>query len=400
MLKKYKLYQFFIITIFASTFLGYFFNSGIIAYGPLIFLLLCITIQEMTGLERLPVKDWVAVLIWIPYVAWAGLYYILNPFEGRYLTTHFLVIITIPFIVLSFLRLSNNRQFDYNQFIYKLVLYFLVAETIICIGQFMTYTIGIGLPVTEEQAKTLMVAGTFANSNDLGGVVLILTFIFSQIEKYINKNTLIIWILILILLLITASRSALFVAFFTFIITRGFGLKKILSYTVVSVAAYFIISILFSMTDIEAVNRSVTRLESIFTILEEGASADNSITLRLDSYLHFIKNITELGLGSGEVNNYFKYANNAIFDTSLLLQNPHSLLVEIGYWLGYPGLIFFITAMVYLFRYSESKVLFFIVLITSTLIPSSILGNLTYFLLMMCALLLSPKIENNSKILV
>src|SRR5690606_27006857 len=138
---------------------------------------------------------------------------------------------------------------------------------------------------------------------------------------------------------------------------------------------------------------SLKRIQSILIILESGISVDDSATLRLKSYIYFLENILDLGFGSGKINDYFKYSYAADFETELMFQNPHSLIVEIGYWLGLPGLILFNLALLYLFRYSERKLLLFGVISISTLIPSSIIGSLVYFILMICAFFVAPRTE-------
>lgn len=50
-----------------------------------------------------------------------------------------------------------------------------------------------------------------------------------------------------------------------------------------------------------------------------------------------------------KINNYFQYAENAKFDSmELMFQNPHSLIVELGYWLGWLGLVCFSIAIFHL----------------------------------------------------
>ena len=72
--------------------------------------------------------------------------------------------------------------------------------------------------------------------------------------------------------------------------------------------------------------------------MQHGIHSDGSMTMRVSSYLHFLEKLPELGVGSMEVNNYFKYSFDASFrGMELLFQNPHSLVVELGYWLGWPG---------------------------------------------------------------
>lgn len=396
MLSKSIFYQLFLISVLFSTFLGYFSGSGLVTYSPLILLMISIIIIELGYMEPMKSKDWLAIFIWFPYLVWAGYYYILNPYEDNYLTTYLLIIITLPFVILSFIRLRNNISFNYVDFIYKLILSFLIAQVLICIGQISTYVLGFGFSVSEEQEMYLMVPGTFTNSNDLGATVLLLSFILISLEKYLLDRKVFIWCLIVILLLVSGSRSALLLTSLLFIFTRGLSTKDIITYSIFLILAYIPLSFLLNSSNELFVNFS-NRIQSLLIILEGGIGVDNSATLRLKSYIYFLENIFNLGFGSGKLNDYFKYSYNANFETELVFQNPHSLIVEIGYWLGIPGLISFAVASLYLFRYSERKLLLFGVISISTLIPSSIIGSLVYFLLMVCAFFVAPRTEYKSQ---
>src|SRR5690606_41207346 len=82
--------RFFFVSILFSGFLGYVFNSGLIAYGPLIFMAVLVVVYELFAGKRLNKTSFWLSMVWLPYVAWAGFVYVSNPFEGRYLTTHML----------------------------------------------------------------------------------------------------------------------------------------------------------------------------------------------------------------------------------------------------------------------------------------------------------------------
>lgn len=396
MLNKITFYQLFIVTVIISPVLGYFSNSGIIAYGPIILLLFFISLLELIYSSSMKRKDWIAIFVWMPYVTWAGLYYISNPYEGRYLTTHLLVIIGLPFFVLSFLKLRNSTSINYTKFIYKIIIFSLISQLVICLGQISTYILGFGFPVSEEQASDFMVAGTFTNANDLGGVVLLLSFVFIGIEKNLAVKNMYVWLIIVVLLIISGSRSALLLTFILFIITRGLKAKNILLYSAFALGVYTVLGVLLIESNIGVLSRFTQRLDSLSDVLKGGIDNDGSITLRMDSYLYFINNIGSLGLGSGKLEDYYKYATNANFDTYLIFQNPHSLLVEVGYWLGYPGLLSLLLAMFYLSRYSDKKLLLFVVLSVSTLIPSSVIGSLIYFIFMICAFFPPLLLENQN----
>lgn len=405
MLNQLNIYKYFIFTILISPFLGFFSGTGIIAYGPLLLLLFLIIITEVVHPSKLKIKDWITILLWVPYVIWAAYYYISSPFQGRYLTTHSLVIITLPFLTFSFLRLRNNIGYiDYANFIKKIVLFFIIGELIICLGQISTYLFGFGFPVSEGYVNSFMVSGTFANSNDLGGSVLILSFIFASIESLTKKHNYYIWGLIALLLIISGSRSAIFIATIIFLLTRGLRFKNLIPSIILFCFLFVFFNYFISNSNNDVFGRFTSRFNSIFRILEGGIESDGSVNIRTQSYIHYLSKLPVLGLGSGEINQYYEYADGANFNTSLLFENPHSLIIEVSYWLGFPGLISFLIAITNLVKYSKKKVLLIVVLMISTLIPSSTIGSLIYFLFIICACFSSPKefrpidYQSNSKV--
>ena len=100
----------------------------------------------------------------------------------------------------------------------------------------------------------------------------------------------------------------------------------------------------------------------------------------LHEYLYFFENFDSLWIGSGEIGNYFMFAKGAEFNPALMFQNPHSIIVELGYWIGWFGLFLFSIAFIYLSKFSNRKISVLILSMVSTVISSSVLGNLIFFL--------------------
>jgi hypothetical protein len=376
-----------------SPFLGYVFHSGVIAYGPLILLMLAVITVELIYAPYLTLKKWVAVIIWLPYVIIASYYYLKSPFDGRYLTTHFLVILTLPVVILSLIRLKDNKgSHAFSSFIYKYLFLFIVMQLGVCIGQISTYQLGFGFPVSEMHAKSFMVSGTFTNSNDLGVVVLIFSFIFTQIEKEISKKqVLITWMVIALLIIICGSRSALLITSVLFIFTRGISGKSLFLFLLLLLIGGIAFSTLSINIESGVFLRFNQRIDSLYYVFQNGLSADGSMAIRMQSYMHFIENIGRIGLGSEHIGDYFQYSEGANFNPQLMFQNPHSLIVELGYWLGWPGLLFFIIAAVYMIQFSGRKLQLILVLGVSTMISSSVLGSLIYFMFFNCAFFIKNK---------
>src|SRR5690554_3512823 len=111
--------RYFFVSILFSGFLGYIFNSGLIAYGPLIFMAVLVVVYELFAGKRLNETSFWLSMVWLPYVVWAGFVYVSNPLDGRYLSTHMLSILLLPLLTLSFCRLfeSEKKCANYN-FIY------------------------------------------------------------------------------------------------------------------------------------------------------------------------------------------------------------------------------------------------------------------------------------------
>lgn len=389
MFKTQQVYKYFLIAVLFSTVMQYFLKNSLIAYGPIVPLMALVIVVEILCLNKMKLRDWGAIFIWLPYVLIASYTFIKNPLDGVYFSAPLLLIIALPVIILSFLRLQYySKDFNYAEFMYKTLFCFLFLQLIVCLGQMSTYFFGFGFHVTKNFESGFMVSGTLFNANSLGALLILISYVFITIEKkFTNKKVISMWLLIAILLLITSSRASLFMAFLIFIFSRELSFKTILIYTVIFSLLIFVYNILLSAIDYGVFYRIVGRIESLRKIITNGAGYDGSIEFRLVTYRHFMENITNLGFGSGELYDYSIFAKNAGSHSSLLFQNPHSLLVEVGYWLGWPGLLSFLLGSGYLFVYSKTKLLLAITLLVSFTVPASVLANIVYFYFYIAAIL-------------
>lgn len=395
-MNKSSLYKLFLLNTLIAPFLGYFFKSGVVAYGPLIVMMFVVLLSEVLKPSVMKYKDWFSTFYFIPYTICAAYFYLINPYEGNILTTYFLTIFLIPLFVFVCLKLSRyNNGEQFNELIYRYISLFLIAQLVICLGQIMTYTFGFGLPVSAEYESLYVITGTYSNPNDLATIILLIAFCFSRFENTIKNNKKnITWLIIFLLLLITGSRAALFVTLIIFMLTRKINVMSVLATIMISVVGIFVIDfIMASNNSSDIISRVALRLESFNDIYENGLSSDGSMSIRMESYLHFLNNLHNLGLGSGEINNYYKYATNATFQGWLLFQNPHSLIVELGYWLGWIGLLgFFIPFGLLVYQYQRSFLFLFVALISMS-ISSSVLGSFIYFLFLILCIFSSYKVE-------
>ncbi len=398
MLNRIDVYKYFLIAILLSTFLVYAARSGVVGYFLVILLMFSVIFVEIQASKQMNESDWLAIFIVLPYTILAATYYINKPFEGNYFSGHSLVIITLPIIILTLIRLRFYcKDFNYQKFTYKVILFFLMAELFICLGQISTFMTGVGLPINEEYRNYFMITGTFTNSNDLAAILLVIAFIFSGIEReFSTKAKFIVWLLIILLLLISGSRSAMLLTGVLFIYTRGFKLKDNFIYLFLLFIFFILYSFLFSEIENEVFSRFALRFQSLIDILTGGVS-DYSMSVRIDSYMHFLSQLSSLGSGSGEVNNYYEYAVGANFnEQNLMFQNPHSLIVEIGYWLGWLGLLYFTILISYLLRYTNRKFLFVLIFLISSMISSSVLESVLYFYFIMHALIFSGNYHSSN----
>lgn len=378
-------YKLFILSAFISTFLVYFFKSGAVAYSFFILFGFFVFFKDLSYLFYKKSKELI-FLLFVPYVIYALFVYIDNPYNGKYFSSYLLNIIFLPIMVSCCFRFfcCENKKNNFL-FLYKLFFYFLLFELLICIGQISYYLFGVGLPVNETYAAEGMVTGTFYNSNDLGAVVLIISFIVLGIEKYLLKRNLyVFWILVIFLLIISGSRSAFFITFCFLCFYKIRRIDLSIKYFFSGFFIFFIMFFLIKSIDSEVTSRFLDRGYSLVNLFSHGLSSDNSISIRLQSYNFYLNKIPELGFGSGLIHDYSKYSEGANFNASdLLFQNPHSLIVEIGYWLGLPGLFLFFTPFFFMISNSKRKVQVLIVFLFSSMISSSVLSDIIFYFLIL-----------------
>src|SRR5690554_1959680 len=149
-MRSYQSYKSLHIALVLSPLLAYVVNSGVVAYGPVVvtfFLTLCyLTIDR----DKFQIEDWLATLLFMPYVFVATFIYIQTPFQGKVFSPHLLTIIMLPFVVMSNIKLCRySPYFNYFNFIFKIILFFVAFQLFVSIGQYFNYIFGVGLPVNE-----------------------------------------------------------------------------------------------------------------------------------------------------------------------------------------------------------------------------------------------------------
>lgn len=313
------------------------------------------------------------------------LYYLSDPYRDRILSAHFMTIAIIPVYFFIFLISSRKDMRIDVSYIYKVFMYYLLVEVVLCMEQILYYNTGVSIiSHLAEKKYDNMVSGSHVNANNLATVIVLISYIFSQIEFKIKKiSAFAFWFLIFLLVILTSSRTSLIMVFVIFFFTRKISMFAKLIYVLLfSIAILCFLSLGSEVeTDNLVLRRIIERIYSIYSMSVDGLSSNNSMNIRYHSYIYFFNNLSNLGFGSGIIGDYFKYSGGANFDKSLMFTNPHSYIVEIGYWLGIPGLLLIAFILLLLtIKYNGSLLLLIIIILTSS-IPSSIFDFYQYFFL-------------------
>ena len=314
----------------------------------------------------------------------------------------FFFIVALPMMLLATSRIINNHEISY---LIGLFLFFMSIQLVIVFGQMALHLTGYGfyLPATLnpeiEKHYLTMLTGSFFNANDLGAVSLMIAAFFLVAKTYSStaantnletklkaKLSMLNLGLIIatILILLTASRSAMMILAITLVIfsLRQSWKKGLLVLVLLSAIVSIFVSIGSEhFNNINFVQRVIWRLESLIAVLTGAAASDNSIVTRLDSYINFIIQLPVVGLGSGILRDYTIFVE-PIFKSDLyyvFAVNPHSFFVEIGYWLGWPGLILF---SLFLTSYEFDFYFLFVVFVfvMTGMISSSVINNFMFFM--------------------
>lgn len=265
-------------------------------------------------------------------------------------------------LILLFYAIWQLQQRGERLFLHGYLLLFLFVQLVIMLGQLTKISTGYGFYLPSEYLPNAgthyltMLSGSFLNANDLAGVTLLigLYYLFTLGQpvttdtSYPVRRLARIGLLIaLIIVILTASRSVMALFFITLVL---FTIKQsvLRALTILAlIAGSLTLVLLFvdaNLMDSGFLKRILLRIQSLQLLLSGEAHSDNSIMTRAESYLLFLKQLPHLGFGTGVLRDY------SLFVEPLLLKgplyqvfaiNPHSFIVEMGYWLGLPGLLLF-----------------------------------------------------------
>lgn len=290
-----------------------------------------------------------------------------------------------PFMFVSIYRFVARQEFLFLNAVFVL---FLGLEFIVVLGQVCNSLFGVGLyhladysdlSPSEKIVYGKMLSGTFVNSNDLASAVVLSLCYFYVVRDRCSVYFNVAMILGFVLLVLAASRSMLilfFIMSFYFVARSSVIIFIGFSFLIsgVMVVLYFL-GLYF--VEYDSIQRIMSRIDSVFLIIERGLMLDYSVYLRLTSYSYFFDNFFDVGLGSGEFKNYSYFFRELSGDFLLFAKSPHAFFFEVGYWLGYPGFVT-IVALFIMFcvrTLSLDSVFVLFVFFVVSFVSSSIIGK-------------------------
>lgn len=378
-----------------SLILNYFLDLGIVVFAPVIFS----TILTYMYAYKLQVKKNQLTVFLSTLCFFIYSFILLFLFSDSSRQTS--IILIVPLITIAFLLqiIFLKNKSDFKKYINLFFNFFVFVQVVFCFLQYVYYSFGFGLaPIVEYDG---MIAGTFGNSNDLASL-LVLCSVYYFINPWLDKkNKYFFMLLIFIMLVLATSRFAFLIFIFSlFILNKGsFKSKLFLIFFLMilfNLIYYFVIN--YQSTGIVSLDRIVARIQTIIALSESNSlDGDYSIDLRLTSYEYFFSNLDKLGFGSLEFQNYMRYSNQFTGDTELIFRNPHSLLIEIGYWQGYLGLFLLFFMFVSWAKKSilNLKILFVILMVS--FIPSTVIFNYVFWEISLLLVFFGFFVKENSK---
>lgn len=220
----------------------------------------------------------------------------------------------------------------------RLLLLYVTTEFSLMLLQISYFLIGAGIAPGDTYES--MIPGSQFNGNNLACIVVTLSIFYNAVSADWPR-----WqrwtfnIIVALILIITFSRLAVVL----YVIDRARALRvRNIRIVLLSAVALIVAGVLVSQIDStgnETIDASLYKAKSLATIAEVGFEADSSTSSRSESYINFFDKLGSLGFGSAQILNYSRFTSDAVFADETLYIDPHSMLIEFGYWMGWPGLI-------------------------------------------------------------
>ncbi|MCA0177906.1 MAG: hypothetical protein LCH73_16735 [Proteobacteria bacterium] len=220
----------------------------------------------------------------------------------------------------------------------RLLLLYVLVELFIVLLQAAYFLVGVGLPPGELYES--MIPGSQFNGNNLATIVVLLSIFYNATsDDALRVERFLFHVAVISILVIMFSRLALLLYTADRLRTMNWRQTARIGATLLALAAASFAISQIDYTGNATIDASLYKAKSLATIAEMGFDADSSTSSRSQSYRHFIEQLGQLGMGSAAILNYAMFTSNALFDDGALYVNPHSMVIEFGYWMGWPGLL-------------------------------------------------------------
>lgn len=232
------------------------------------------------------------------------------------------------------------------------VRFFVFIELFIMLLQLSRVYFGYGLPGSDVYDS--MIPGSQYNSNNAAAIVVGLVIFYSRVvsdDATINR----VFFYCAAFGVILLSGSRLGIILFFLCMATMLTLKNALVIVLFSFVFYFVLTNSAGFVSGNPVLSNIAyKLSTFETMLGGVTEVDSSTSARTASYEIFIENLPRLGLGTNEILNYSKFTSIGEFADEAIFSNPHSMLIEFGYWMGWLGLVSIV--VLFLFMYLRPSV--------------------------------------------
>lgn len=349
-------------------------GSAIVAHGLLGLALLWFSSMLVLSVRRSGVLVWsgglTTLLALVPVVALGLLYCLLDPGDFNVRIQFLATFLLAPLIWGSFSRLAADERG--REAVSRLLLLYVVCELGIMLLQISYFLLGVGIAPNETYGS--MIPGSQFNGNNLASIVVTLSIFYNLVSE--DRPRWQRWtfnLVVVLILLVTFSRLA--VVLYVADRARSLSLRRIPAMLAVAaglLAAGVMVGDV-DKTGNETIDSTLYKAQSLATIASVGFEADTSTSSRGESYSNFLGKLDTLGLGSAEILNYARFTSDAVFADETLYVDPHSMLIEFGYWMGWPGLaaLALFLALAYA-RQSQGSLLQRAFIISAVLLATSI----------------------------
>jgi hypothetical protein len=312
------------------------------------------------------------LLALLPLTALGVVYCLLDSGDLSVMVQFLTTFVLIPLIWCAFSQLASTEE-DRRSVSQAILLYVAVEFGIMSL-QISYFLFGIGIPPSETYL--FMIAGSQFNLNNLACMILVLSIFYNAVSgKAPRWQRMLLNILVLAILLITFSRLAMLLYIADRV--RSLSLRRfgsVLAFAITVLGAGFLVTNM-GYTGNDTIDATLYKAKSLATIAEVGFEADTSTSGRSESYFNFAAKLGTLGFGSTEILNYSRYTWDALFSDETLYINPHSMVIEIGYWMGWPGLICLALMLTIYFRPKlgsiNNRAFLLITVLLASSVPSS-----------------------------